>query len=311
MIKVNDNFSVGTAKPIRETDIFGAGQVYPDLASIPVNMLHEWMESKDTVTGITWQYVKNTTPGSFHWVEIKNASTTDDVEDKSRILGLTPITTTEALNWLLDQVDPPLIKSFATSDSGLHLLKYGTTPVEQVKDPTFTFTTSGFIQALVLKDNKGNAPVNLTPTSPQPAGFTATYPTNPTTVTDVTWTLTADGSIAKSTSARWVFPTYTGKKSTAGAPTAAEINATAALTLDTRTKLISNPGTNGAEYGWFAVEKSVSATFTKWQISALNKGAIGSSEFISGPTLVSLNGVDYDVYVFNYPSAVTSNLTLN
>ena len=311
MIKLNDNLSIGTQKPTRETDIFGQGQVYKTLADIPANMLHEWMTSVDFATGLTWRYERIPATNAFHWVKHQTSATTDTVIDKSRILGQAVNSTTDVLNWLLDKVVPPKIDSFHTTATGLRLLSFAGNPADQVKDPEFTFHTSGAINNLTISDNVGNPKLDIVPSTPQPVKFIGTYPSNPDVVTDVEWTLTADGKLSKVQRARWVFPSFVGKSMTSGVPTEAEILATSKLVKDTRIAFKANPSTLDIEYGWFAVEHSVSKLFTKWQISALNKGDIGSSGFISGPTTVVVDGLDYDVYVYNYPSKVALDVTLS
>ncbi len=111
---------------------------------------------------------------------------------------------------------------------------------------------------------------------------------------------------------RFIYASYFGKNSTGLTPTAIEIKAGTKRIVLTTSYFNNNPNTSGSEYGWFAVPHTQTAKiYTTWFVVVGNDGAIGSDQFIKSPVIVAVDGVDYDVYVYGYPSELNANLKLS
>jgi len=123
----------------------------------------------------------------------------------------------------------------------------------------------------------------------------------------VTFVLSSTESTTTRT-VRWLAPTYSGKNTTGYAPTTQS-----AVLAGNKQLSVTNAGvtvslnTSDTEYGWIAVPaETPPAPFTKWFVSELNKAAIGPNEFIRLSNSVTVDGREYDIYIFNYSSSLAT-----
>jgi len=120
-----------------------------------------------------------------------------------------------------------------------------------------------------------------------------------------------------------IYPIFYGKVASGGAPPGGNRPLSNQALINSGTKLVIPSGgtvtltfgTTADDYMWFAIP-STSPLKTIWYVNALNTGSIGGAVAPGGnlfpaPDLVSVNsptalwaGVNYDIYVANYQSAV-------
>lgn len=132
----------------------------------------------------------------------------------------------------------------------------------------------------------------------------------------VVWTLSGDNVTSIQMETTWMHKIYTGKRFKGGVPPESEIILGKQFLQSVAIEFGDNLETGASEYGWFAIPKQASAEYTHWQGSnaELNKGTIGGVpgdvvHFIS-VTEMMVYGVNYYIYVFNYPSKTNYVLTL-
>ena len=113
-------------------------------------------------------------------------------------------------------------------------------------------------------------------------------------------------------SVRFIYAAFSGKNTTGALPTEAEIKAGLKSVYPKTSYYTVNPNTSGSEYGWFAVPHDQTAnTYTTWFVVVGNDGAIGAGQFIAAPQNVAVDGINYDVYIYNYPSELNANLKIS
>jgi len=75
-------------------------------------------------------------------------------------------------------------------------------------------------------------------------------------------------------------------------------------------------GSSSSEYLWFAVPSS-EPSFLTWLVTLINQGSIGSpSDLFAAPVIESIasgnfSGIDYDLYVSNYPTEVVIQMIIS
>ena len=112
--------------------------------------------------------------------------------------------------------------------------------------------------------------------------------------------------------ARFIHASYFGKNTTGAIPTATEIKAGTKRIVLTNSYFTNNPNTTDSEFGWFAVpHDQTDKTYTTWFVVVGNDGSIGAGQFIAAPQNVAVDGINYDVYIYNYPSELNANLKLS
>lgn len=129
------------------------------------------------------------------------------------------------------------------------------------------------------------------------------------------------------------YPCFFGKVASGGAGAGVNRPIANQSLINSGTKMSLSTNENGAivinfnstsdDYLWFAVPYTGS-TKTTWFVSSLNNGAIGGSVSSGGnlfpapdivninePTVTLWNGISYKIYISNYQSGISSNMTLS
>lgn len=169
----------------------------------------------------------------------------------------------------------------------------------------FLWNSDNFPANLVLSDSDGQ--YNSTVTGNQ-VTVSETY--NYSAYKELTWTITSTDTSPSSFIHYWVEPSYYGRNNTGDIPTSAEILLGTEVLSLTEDGITMPVNTTIQEYGWFAVEAiQANGLYTIWRISDFNIAEIKANSFIRHGGNVVVNGKTYNVYIYNYPSQVTS-LTL-
>lgn len=127
-----------------------------------------------------------------------------------------------------------------------------------------------------------------------------------------------------------LYPYFYGKVASGSAPPGVNRPVANQALINSGTKVVANSsgtitinfGSTSDDYFWFAVPASVPVK-TAWFVSVFNNGAIGGPVGITGnlfpaPNLVSINsptalwsGVNYNIYITNYQSAISLPMDLS
>ena len=128
----------------------------------------------------------------------------------------------------------------------------------------------------------------------------------------IVWTLSGDNVESITATRYWVWASFWGVNTTGITPTEAQILAGTSLTVRTNSSIDVDMVTASNQFGWVAVDATQSQTFTEWIVdgSAINRGAIGTGNFIENRGTVSVNGRNYDVYMFDQAKPFNNELTL-
>lgn len=173
---------------------------------------------------------------------------------------------------------------------------------------TITWNETGSPLGLLLNDSDGQ--LNDQSVSGGTYSGSETYSKSDT--GDVTWTLSGDNVDDISTTVYWVWLSYWGVNETGDVPTEGEILAGAPMKQRTNTDVDANIVTTASQFGWVAVESAQSQTFQTWIVdnSAVNRGPIGSGNFIEPRGQVTVAGRPYDIYMFDQAKPFDNQLTL-
>lgn len=191
--------------------------------------------------------------------------------------------------------------SWTVTPSSVSVLKYtgqsGSLPVgTAVANPSFTWTSTGVPEDLVLSDNKGNS----FPVISQPFVFPITY--DPVVADTVTWTLSGSNVSSTFTSTLWTVTIYSywGEVPVGNVVTEADILASNVEVMPTTPTFEPVITTGITELGFLAVDKaSTNKLYTSWWITIWNNGTIDPWSLMNYQGTVSVNGKDYDVYLWN------------
>lgn len=181
----------------------------------------------------------------------------------------------------------------------------------QVIPNKFTWNEHGTVGTLLLSDTEGNT---YTPGIPGEASVLWSYTKNvPATVV---WTLSSNLAPVDpiTLTTQWIYSSYYGTSNSlpqAGAPLPNDSNDILAIVDDyIQVPLV----TTNLQYGWIAVSGNTE-TYTKWFITELNQGNIGTSindlEFIYYVGVTYINAVAYKLYSYSYPSSNVEPITLS
>lgn len=166
----------------------------------------------------------------------------------------------------------------------------------------FTWAVKGVVDNLRLSDNDGqlsNEPVTGT-SHLVSLNYLRSVPGN------ISWTLTGDDVSNTGKTTNWYYASFSGKNSDGSMPNEAEILAGTKVVQNVGSEITMTLNCSNTEWGWIAVA-DVTSPYTQWVITALNLGDIGVDSLMRLDTQrVSVNGVDYKVYIFNYSSEVQS-----
>lgn len=176
----------------------------------------------------------------------------------------------------------------------------------------FTWEETGDVGEVTLSDSEGNTQHATLPEQLDVL-WNYTYITEKT----ITWSLeathTPNGLIL---STRWIYASYFGISNylPPGAPKPIiDVNDPNRIIEIVTPSITVNLITANDEYGWIAVPLS-NPIYTKWKVTELNKGSIGDgsniADFIRYDGNISVNGVPYHLYAYNYPSEQTEPITL-
>ncbi len=124
---------------------------------------------------------------------------------------------------------------------------------------------------------------------------------------EITWDLSSTDTGTTSIMHYWVEPSYHGRNLTGNLPTAIEIENGMEVLTTTEDGITIPINTTIQEYGWIAVENIQTAgLYTTWEISDFNTATIKATSFVRYAGNVVIGSKDYNVYIYNYPSQVTS-----
>jgi hypothetical protein len=105
----------------------------------------------------------------------------------------------------------------------------------------------------------------------------------------------------------WVFKTWYGTNTDGLVPTEAQIKAGMCTLILTATEISIDINTTVNDFGWIAVEDSQTGrNYVEWFVDQLNRSVIGPIEFIRNAGGVTVDGVAYTVYIYNYPTEVAT-----
>jgi hypothetical protein len=233
--------------------------------------------------------------------DTNNNGYVDDADNQSSVPGAL---VSDALDNLYNQLNPPYLNGF-TFVGHRRYLEVGAV----ISNLLFTWDLFGNSSGVKLTDSKGIMGTVLLASTVDNYQDDETY--QMTSKTSVTWHITTqDGALSDSIITDWIYASYNGKNTTGNIPTENEIKAGSKHITPTSSTFTANPHTLPTEYGWFAVEDSQSRNYTEWYIAEDNYGAIGPLEFIRYGGQVNVDGRNYDLYIYNYPSEMDNNITL-
>ncbi len=129
----------------------------------------------------------------------------------------------------------------------------------------------------------------------------------------VTWTVSGDNVDSITNNTKWVFPSYTGVKSSGATPDGTEILTGTKSVVLTSNSFTSSLQTTSGEYLWIAIAEDTgqSAIFTHWKITDLNQGDIDATSIVEDKGLVNVSGKNYRVYMFTESSELLTPITLS
>ena len=121
-----------------------------------------------------------------------------------------------------------------------------------------------------------------------------------------TWTLHSDDGSTTNTT-KWMNNTYVGKSTNSAPPT--NIGLGLAILKDTSSTFNVAINTTAGEYGWVAIHKAQSKSFTRYYMSDFNQGTIsntpGSSTFYRAGD-VMFNGQEYEIFMMPRASEIAT-----
>lgn len=219
----------------------------------------------------------------------------------------------QTINDILDTLFfPPSVPTASLSGTGAKTVEVGTTISPELQG-TYTAGSAGPVLSLSLERNSAevsttNPYVDLNLTSATPASFTY----------QMIFNYDADvlpaGTINTNTvTYDFIYPIFYGVSADASIDAADIIAGTKVVSGDTSPTVTF--GSTSSEYSWIAVPASF-PTFTNWFITALNQGGIGPAETFGNPTTlpvttVNWTGVNYELYVTNFSTAITDPITFS
>jgi len=108
-----------------------------------------------------------------------------------------------------------------------------------------------------------------------------------------------------------IYPSYYGINFTGFTPTEGEI-LTGGQLIAEQVAVTFPLRTDHNQFGWMAVDKEqTNKIYTEWHVDASNMGDVGPTNFIKYDSIVTVNGRQYDIYMFRYQSQLTDDIRLS
>lgn len=172
----------------------------------------------------------------------------------------------------------------------------------------FTWEESGDVGTVTLSDSDGLSQVA---TIPEEVDVLWTYTLQ--TAGSINWSLIATNiNYGLSLVTNWIYASYYGTSRylpIGSPPPDINPNTDGKLVEIVTESITVDLTTTNLDYGWIAVP-ATNPIYTKWKITDLNAEDISDDGFIRYDGITQVNGIDYHLYTYNYPSEQLEPITL-
>jgi hypothetical protein len=190
-----------------------------------------------------------------------------------------------------------------TSHTNYVSVDYAITPIQ------FTWDVEGIAEKSLVLDDNGVGTIENVDVSGTSFDTGINYA--PTVPTIIRWTLSGDNVTDAELTTEWVYPAYKGQNTTGIIPTAAQVLIEPKIVDDFSESIEVEIVTGIGYFAWIAVP-TVNSQYTQWEdINAKgNSGTIASNSFMYVTTLL-VGGISYYIYMYKYPTNLTTTLKLS